>query len=109
MLRISSELKTKRHILKNSHVGIKRVILKDHGDITVFGGDIIDQTIADPNLPVRDLLETGDHPQSGGFSTAGRPDKDEEFFILNAQIDIVNGLHAAFINFGDIPKTDLSH
>src|SRR5205823_9876580 len=60
-----AELEPERQVLRNGHVRIERVVLKDHRDVTVFRRDLVDRTTADQDRSVADLLEAGDHAKRG--------------------------------------------
>jgi len=47
--------------------------LEDHGDVAVFGRDIVDFLAADPDLAVGRFLEARHHAQRGRLAAAGRP------------------------------------
>ena len=59
-----------RDIFVYGHVGVQGVVLEHHSDIPIFRGHIVDHTVADVQLAAADILQTRDHPQSGGFSAA---------------------------------------
>jgi len=40
---------------------IESVILKNHSNVSIFGGNIINQGITDINFAGRDLFQTRDH------------------------------------------------
>ena len=55
-----------------------------------LGGRVVDHPVADPELPRRDVLEPGDHPQQGGLATTGRADQHDKFAV--GYVDI-NAMH----------------
>ena len=82
-------------------MGIEGVILKHHGDIAVFWGDIVHEDAIDVNLAGGDFLETGDHPQGRRFATARRTDEHDEFLILYLEAHVVDGDHILVEHLGD--------
>ena len=48
----------KGHILKYRHMGIERVVLKDHGYVTVFGRNVVNNPVAYDNSSLCNLLHS---------------------------------------------------
>ena len=71
-------------------MGIQRVVLEDHSDVSVLGRNVIDALTVDVQVAARDIFQTGDHAQGGGLAAARRADQNDEFLVLNIQI---KGLH----------------
>ena len=71
---------------------IQGVALEHHGDITILRFHIVYYFPVDNQLAGADVLQAGHHPQRGGFAAAGRPYKDDKFFILNIQIKVFHCL-----------------
>ena len=90
ILRRFAQLQAERHVLKHSHVRVQRVVLEHHGDIAILRRHVVDQLVADVQLTVGDFLQAGDHTQGGGFTAAGRTDQNDEFLVLDFQIEIGN-------------------
>ena len=90
-------------------MGIQSVVLEHHGDIPILGGNVVHQTIADVQLTGGDLLQTGDHPQGGRLTAAGRTDHDDEFLILDLQIEVRDSDHAAGVFFVDVLQRQTGH
>ncbi len=88
---IFTKLQRERHIFKNCHVRIKRIILEHHRDIPVLGRHIIDQLVPDINFTVGDLLQTRDHTKRRRFATARGADKHDELAALDVEVDIIHG------------------
>ena len=65
-------------VLPHAHVRVERVVLKDHRDVTILRMDLVDDPSADADRPLRDRLESGNHPQRRRLATAGGPDNDDE-------------------------------
>ena len=84
-------------------MGVKRIVLEDHGDPAVFGLKVIDDHAIDLDRAVGDILQTGDHTQSRGFSAAGRADEDHELLVLDIQVKVMDSNDIVviyFLNFG---------
>jgi hypothetical protein len=62
-------------------VRVEGVILEDHGDVAVLGGDVVDALVADVDVAFGDFLEAGDHAEGGGFAAAGGADEDDELAV----------------------------
>ena len=62
-------------------MGIESVVLEDHGDVAVLGGHVVDQLVADVQLAVGDLLQTGDHAQGGGLTATGGADENDKLLV----------------------------
>ena len=56
VLGVLPQLETESHVLVNGHVGVERVVLKNHGDIAIFGRDVVDYRSIDRNFTASDLL-----------------------------------------------------
>ncbi len=91
VLRGLAQLQTECHVLVNGHVGVQSVALEHHGDVAVFRGNVVDQTAADVHFALGDLLQAGDHTQGGGLAAAGGADEDDEFLILDLQVEVGDG------------------
>ena len=104
-----TQLQTESHVIKHGHVGIQSVVLEHHGDIAILGSHVVDQTVTDVQLTGGNLLQTGDHTQSGGLTAAGRTDHDNELLVLDLQVEIRDGNHAAGILFVDVLQRKTCH
>ena len=85
-----TQLQGEGHVLVNGHVGVQSVVLENHGDIAVLGGNVVDQTVADVQFAFGDLFQTGDHTQGGGLTTAGGADQNDEFLVLDVQAELLH-------------------
>ena len=97
------------HVLIDRDMGIKGVVLEDHGDVPVFGLHIIDDLSVDLQGAAGDVFQTSDHPQRGGFAAAGGTDEDHEFLILNLQVEVVDSHDVLVIDFFDMLKSYACH
>ena len=48
-------------VLEHRHVGVERVVLEHHRDVAAARVEVADAPLADEDLALGDLLETGDH------------------------------------------------
>ena len=76
---------------------IQGIVLEDHGNVAVLGGNIVHQLVTDIKLAAADEFEPGDHTQSCGFAAAGRSDQNNKLLICNFQIEFLNS-HNTFIS-----------
>ena len=60
---------------------VKRIGLEHHGDITILWRYVIDDTLANFDLPSRNFLKPGDHPQKCGLATARGSDENDELAV----------------------------
>ena len=85
------ELQGEGHIFKHGHVRIQCIVLENHCNVSVLGRNVVDQTVADVQFALGDLLEAGDHTQGRGLAAAGRADQNDKFTILDVQRELLNG------------------
>jgi hypothetical protein len=57
-------------VVADRHVRVERVALEHHRDVPILRRDVVDDAIADAERAARDLLEAGDHAQSGRLATS---------------------------------------
>jgi len=69
-----AQAQTESHVFVHGHVRIERIVLENHGDIAILGGNIVDQLVADVHFAAGDFFQTCDHAQGGGLTAAGRAD-----------------------------------
>ena len=62
-LRDTPHPEPERDVVVLRHVRVERVVLEDHRHVPPAGVDVVDDGVSDTDLPVADLLETGDHPE----------------------------------------------
>ena len=75
------------HVLEYAHMRIQGVILKDHGDVSVLGGQFIDHLVLDDNIAAGDRLQSGDHAQRGCFAAAAGTDENHKFLVLDGEVE----------------------
>ena len=49
-LRRAAQLQREAHVGGHRHVRIERVVLEHHGDVALFGRDVVDDAVADADL-----------------------------------------------------------
>ena len=86
-LGVAGKPQGKAHVFAHGHMRIQRVGLKHHRDAAFRGVDIVHPGATDGQVAAGNILQPGDHPQQGGFATAGRADKHHELFWQNLKID----------------------
>src|SRR3712207_8266900 len=62
-----AHLQPEGHVVEHRHLRVERVVLEDHGDVSVARRDALDRAVADPDAPARHALEPGEQPQGGGL------------------------------------------
>ena len=101
---------TESDVLVNGHMGVQCVVLENHGDVTVFRGDLVDQSVADVQLAAGDGLQTRDHTQGGGLAAAGGADQNDEFLVLDLKVEVGDdGLVCAVIDLGNVFEANGCH
>jgi hypothetical protein len=80
------------HVLFDCHVRVKRVGLKNHRDAPRRWLHVVDNSIADPKLAIRQFLETRYHPKEGRFAATGGTHKHDKFSVQNFEINAVDDL-----------------
>ena len=93
-----TQLQSEGHVVINGHVGIQSIVLENHGDIAVLGGNVVHQTVADVQLAAGDVFQAGNHTQGGGLTAAGRTDQNDEFLVGDVQVELLNGHNALIGN-----------
>ena len=53
------------HVVENVHVRVEGIVLEHHGDVAVFGRDVVHHAPADGDGAGRDLLQARYHAQRG--------------------------------------------
>ena len=96
-------------VLVDGHMGVQGVVLEDHGDVTVLGGHIVDHPVADVQLAAADVLQAGDHPQSGGFAAARGAHQDDELLVLDLQVQVGDNGDVAGVGLLNVLECDACH
>src|SRR5205807_6818790 len=100
---------TERDVLAHAHVRIERVALKDHGDVALARGELVHDAVADPDLAVRDLLETRDHPERRRLAAAGRSHQDDELALADLEVEAVHGEGSVAVDLAHVLEVDRRH
>jgi hypothetical protein len=87
--------------------GVEGVVLEDHGDVAVFGGDGVDDAFADGDGAGGDVLQAGDHAEGGGLATARGADEDDELTVGDVEVDALDDAGAALVDLLDGVEGDL--
>jgi hypothetical protein len=90
-------------------VRVERVALEDHGDIAVARWDVVDDAVADQHDAFGDLLEAGDHSESGRLAAPRRSDEDHELAVGDLQIETGDGASAVRVDLGDLVEANARH
>ena len=105
-----AQLQAESDVLVNGHVGVQSVALEHHGDITVLGRNVVDQTAADIHFALGDFLQAGDHAQGGGLAAARGADENDELLILDLKVEVGDRRSScARVNLVDVLAANRSH
>src|SRR5207253_7668418 len=101
LLRHVTKPKGEGHVLVHAHVRVERVTLEDHGNVAVAGREADHRSASDADVAAGDVFQSGDHAERGCLSAAARTDQDQEFLILNGEVDPRDRPHLAklLLNF----------
>ena len=106
----AGDLEREAHVVGDGHVRVERVVLEDHRDVAVLGGQVGDVAVADPDLAVVDLFEAGEHAQGGGLATPGGTDQDEELPVRDVDVELVDRRGVvARVDAGCLVELDCCH
>ena len=90
VLLLLAQLQREGHIFIHGHVRVKGVILENHCDIAILGGDVVHELAVDIQLSLSDLFQTCDHAQRGGLTAAGGADQNDEFLIGYLKVELLH-------------------
>jgi hypothetical protein len=97
-----AEFKTERHVVEYGHVRIKSVVLEYHRDISVLGGNVIYESVADEKFTLGDFFETCDHTKGCGFTATGRTYEDDKLGIFDFKVEVGNRSYTAGVFLVDV-------
>ena len=109
LLRHFAQLQREPDVLRNRHVRIERVVLEHHRDIARAGRQVVDDTVADPNVALADLLEAGDHAQRRRLAAARRSDEDDELAVLDVEVQVGDRAMAVAVGLAHVVEGDFRH
>ena len=95
-------------VLRDVLVRKQRVALEHHAEVAVARLQIVDHASVDADFARARILEAGDHAQRGGLAAAGRSDEDDEFAVLDGEVQILHRVHRAE-RFVEIDEFDARH
>jgi hypothetical protein len=107
--RHSLHLQSEGDVLEDRQVRIERIALKDHRDVAISRRDLVDDSFADRDRALADLLQAGDHPKSRRLAASGRPDDDDEFAVTYRKGQVIDGADSIRIDLCDMLKDDCGH
>ena len=64
--------------------------MEHHGDVAFGGGHGGDVVVIKCHGAFGGQFQTGQHAQGGGFAAAGRAHEDEEFAVVDVQVDVLD-------------------
>jgi len=89
-------------------VRIKGVVLENHGDVTIFRIQAVDDPIPDKDASLAGLLQTSYHTENGTLPATRGTDEYQELFVQNIQVDVLHYLD--FVEpLEDVLEFDTSH
>jgi hypothetical protein len=110
VLRRLAQLQRERHVVVDRHVRVERVVLEHHRDVARLGLKVRDVPVSDEDRAGVDRLETGQHPKAGRLAAARRADENEEFAVVDFEIELVDGgRRAAGIDPGRLRERNCCH
>ena len=65
-----AQLQAEGHVVVDGHMRVKSVGLEHHGDVAVFGGNIVHHLVTNQDLPVGNFFQPGQTAQGGGLAAA---------------------------------------
>jgi hypothetical protein len=80
-------------------VGIQRVVLEYHRDISVLGNYVVNELAVDIEFTAGNFFQTCDHTKGGRFTAAGRAYEYDEFLISDIETEIENCLYTGRVHF----------
>jgi hypothetical protein len=96
-------------VLPHRHVRVERVVLEDHREVALRGGERRHVALPEHDPSAGDLLETADRAQERRLPAARRADEHHELALADRQVDVVDRDHAAGELLADVLEHDLTH
>jgi hypothetical protein len=109
VLRLPPQPQAEGDVLVDGEMRVERIVLEHHRHIPFPRGQRVDNAVADAQLALGDLLESGHHPQRGRLAAPGGPDENQELPVRDVQRQVVDGVEAVVVDLLDAFELDLSH
>ncbi len=82
-------------VVVDRQVRVERVGLEDHGDVAVFGQDVVDAILADIDIARGYLFEARDHAHGRGLAAAGGAEQHQKLLVDDLEVEVGHGDEAA--------------
>ena len=89
-LRRAAQFHGERHVGGDRHMRVERIVLKNHGHVTLFRRQIVDDALTDSDFTRGDVFQACDHPQQSRFAAAGGTDQHNELAIAYRNVDAMD-------------------
>ena len=100
------------HVVEHIHMRPDGVALENHADAALFGRNkgfaARDQSPVDEYLTRGGLFKARNDAEHGGLSTAGRPEKRDEFAVTEGRVEFTEH-HVVSKCFGDVLNVHSCH
>lgn len=94
-------------ILGQAHMRIGRIGMEHHGQPTRGRVDVVGAHAVDHEVACADPFQPGDHARQRGLPSTGRVDEDDEFAVLDVEVDALDDLGGS-IGFARAAQLELS-
>ena len=101
-------MQTKGDIIPDRKMRKQRIALKNHGNITFTGSNIINYSASHFQLTAGNIFQTSDHSQRSSFAAAGRPQQNQALAFFYFQIQRLDDFSIA-VRFTDVFKYNTVH
>ena len=78
-------------VLVDGHMRVKRIVLEDKADTSLFRREVGDFLITEPDFAAGRLEKAGDHIKRRGFTAAGRAKEADQLAIRDGEVHILDG------------------
>ena len=78
-----AQFEAKGDVFAHAHMRVERVVLEDHGDVTILRRQVVGAGAADMDVAAIRMFEPGDQAQQRGLAAARRADDDDELARLD--------------------------
>ena len=104
-----ANLQTKGDVFGHRHVGVQRVALKHHGNVTVLAGQVGHIALTNVNAAAGRLVQSRDHRQQGRFTAAGGSDQDQELPGFDFYVDAFENVNRLVVGFMNVANGECAH